>query len=298
MEFNREICCIGHITHDRVVTPGRVEEMPGGTAWYFANAMASLDPDACSLVTRVGPDESAAAGELANRGIAVRKLPSRTSVMFENIYGDNPDYRIQRVGAKADPFECSDTQGICARVWHLGALLADDFPSTMIPNLSKLGLVSVDAQGFLRKVTGCRVEPCAMKEMEELLRNITVLKANEQEMVALTGETDVRHAAKRLGSMGVRESVLTLGSKGSVVHTAVDGAFYTIPAFAVPGTVDATGCGDTYMAGYLWRRLRGDDPGRAGLFAAALCSLKLRGSGPFRSSANDVERLAGSWPGR
>ena len=53
-----QICCIGHITHDRIITPQRTMEMAGGTALYFSWALHAIDPTFdFSLVTKVG-DES------------------------------------------------------------------------------------------------------------------------------------------------------------------------------------------------------------------------------------------------
>ncbi len=32
----KDICCIGHVTRDRIVTPEKTVYMPGGTAYYMA----------------------------------------------------------------------------------------------------------------------------------------------------------------------------------------------------------------------------------------------------------------------
>ncbi len=59
----REIICIGHITHDHIVTPLIDLHIPGGTAWYFAwgmHALAQSDDAPVSpyrLITAVGPDD-------------------------------------------------------------------------------------------------------------------------------------------------------------------------------------------------------------------------------------------------
>ena len=38
-----DICCIGHITLDKIVTPRAVKHMAGGTAFYFSNAIRNMD---------------------------------------------------------------------------------------------------------------------------------------------------------------------------------------------------------------------------------------------------------------
>ena len=45
------LCCIGHITLDKIVTPKRTLHMPGGTSFYFAHGMSKLDTSDFLLVT-------------------------------------------------------------------------------------------------------------------------------------------------------------------------------------------------------------------------------------------------------
>ena len=52
--------------------------------------------------------------------------------------------------------------------------------------------------------------------------------------------------------------------------------------------VDATGCGDTYTIGYLYQRVSGAGIEEAGRFAAAMSTLKIKKSGPFNGSKEDV----------
>ena len=281
-----DICCIGHITHDRIVTPAHTVEMPGGTSFYFAHALGCLDPHCCRLVTAVGESELEAVEDIRRRGIDVKVLPSAQSVCFENIYGANSDERTQRVSAKADPFTVEGLKDVDARFFHLGTLLADDFSLDVIELLAGKGVLSVDAQGYLREVRGEDVVAVDWPGKVEALQHVHMLKANEMEMAVLTGHTDVRQAARQLAAWGVKEVLLTLGSMGSLIYA--DGRFHEIPAYRAENVVDATGCGDTYMAGYLYMRDRGASPLEAGRFAAAMCTIKLGASGPFAASEGDV----------
>ena len=67
--------------------------------------------------------------------------------------------------------------------------------------------------------------------------------------------------------------------------------FYETPAYEPKKLVDATGCGDTYSAGYLYARARGMNYAESGHFAAAMCTLKLEHTGPFAHSIEDVYRI-------
>ena len=284
-----DICCIGHITLDRVITPRFTANMPGGTAYYFAKALRNFPHDGFRLVTSVGAPESGVADELRSDGIDVTVIPSRKSVFFENKYGADMNHRTQRVLAKADPFTVENLSDVEAKVFHLGTLLADDFDLAIIRDLAGRGDVSVDVQGYLRKVVGDQVADVDYELKHEALPYIGILKANEREMEVLTGESDARRAARILSGWGCREVLLTLGDKGSLIH--VGGKFYEIPAIAAPELVDATGCGDTYMAGYLHMRNRGASYTEAGTFAAAMCTVKLGCKGPFSGTEEDVLRL-------
>jgi sugar/nucleoside kinase (ribokinase family) len=287
-----EICCVGHITLDKVVTPRSVVHMAGGTAFYFSNALSRMDVR-YTLVTALAQSEMPTVTELRDKGIEVKVLPSAHTVYFENIYTENQDHRTQRVLQVADPFTVEQLSPIKSRYYHLGPLLAGDIPVDVIRDLSKQGKVSLDAQGYLRKVENQNVLAIDWPAKKEALQYVDILKVNESEMAVLTGKSDVRKGARVLADWGVKEVVITLGSMGSVIYSGQ--AFYTIPAY-IPTTsvVDATGCGDTYMAGYLYRRAKGASIQDAGEFAAAMATLKIEGSGPFTGVKEDVLDLLAS----
>lgn len=281
-----QLCCIGHITLDKVITPQSTVYMPGGTAFYCSHAIRSFGDVSYALVTAVGPTEMNVIDQLRAMNINVTTLPSRHSVYFENIYGDNPDERTQRVLAKADPFTTSSLPDIDAQVYHLGALLADDFSIDVIKDLARKGRVAVDSQGYLREVHEQHVYPIDWANKRETLPYIYYLKVNEHEMEVLTGLSDPHDAARKLHEWGVKEVLVTLGSLGSLIF---DGrAFHRIPAYKPRQTIDATGCGDTYTIGYIYQRTSGKDIEESGRFAAAMSTLKIEKSGPFSGSKEEV----------
>lgn len=282
-----KICCIGHITHDKIITPETEVDMPGGTSYYFAHAMYHLNGGKdFQLVTSLAETDMQAVTDLRQLGINVSVIPSRHTVYFENKYGENQNNRTQRVLAKADPFTVESLKNLKASVFHLGSLLADDFSLQVIESLAERGEVSVDSQGYLREVRGEKVYAVDWKEKREALRHINVLKVNEYEMEVLTGHNDAHDAALQLAEWGVKEVCVTLGNYGSVILE--DNHFYDICAYPPLRVVDATGCGDTYSTGYLYMRSRGANPSEAGHFAAAMSTLKLEANGPFARTEDDV----------
>ena len=287
----KDICCIGHITKDKIVTPNRTVYMAGGTSFYFAYAINQLPKDVTfSLVTAMDPTEKEPVEKMLKAGIDVTLNASRNTVFFENAYfGENQDERKQRVLAKADPFTIEQLKDVEAKVFHLGSLLSDDFSPEVVAYLATKGKVSIDVQGYLREVRDEKVYPIDWKDKLNVLKNTYYLKVNETEMETITGLKEPREAAKLLHSWGVVEVIITLGSEGSLVY--VDDQFYEIPAYAPHEVVDATGCGDTYSAGYLYKRLQGANPTEAGKFAAAMCTIKLEHNGPFNRNVKDIMEI-------
>ena len=282
-----DICCIGHITLDKIVTPKQTTYMPGGTSYYFSHGIKHLkDKDNYKLVTALAPSEYKAVEEMRSAGIQVEVLPSRKTVYFENVYGENQDNRTQRVLAKADPFTVEELKNEEARIFHLGSLLSDDFSLDVVKLLSGKGILAVDAQGYLREVRGEKVFPVDWKDKREALKYIDILKVNEHEAEVLTGYKDAKQAALQLAEWGVKEVLLTLGSLGSLIYA--EGVFHQIPAYPPKEVVDATGCGDTYAMGYLYMRNKGASYKEAGCFAAAMSTIKLEKSGPFSGTEEQV----------
>lgn len=283
-----DICTIGHITLDKVVTDQSVKHMPGGTSFYFSKALRSFDINYV-LVTALAQKEQYIVEDLRQDGIEVHALPSDHTVYFENIYRTNQDHRDQNVHHKAASFGSADMPEIEAKIFHLGPLLSDDISGELVKKLAQKGLVSLDIQGYLRYVENKKVRYRDWADKKELLPHVGILKANELEMEVITGKTDPHEGANILADLGVKEVIITLGSKGSLVYT--DNRFSTIPAFKPSAVVDATGCGDTYMAGYLWKKVNGATVQEAGEFGAAMATLKIESSGPFRGTPETVESL-------
>jgi sugar/nucleoside kinase (ribokinase family) len=287
-----DICCIGHITADKVVTKQSVVYMPGGTAFYFSKAVSHLELQYL-LVTAVAPQDQHLLDPLLADGITIETQPTQHTVCFENIYSENQDHRIQKVSKQADPFNPACMNGISATVFHLGPLLAADIPGEMIMQLASRAKVSIDVQGLLRKVESEQVIATDWRAKKSLLPYVHILKANNEEAAVLTGVADIRASAELLAEWGVKEVVITLGSLGSLIYA--DGIFTEIPAYTPTAVVDATGCGDTYMAGYLYQRIKGKNILEAGKFGAAMATLKIQASGPFCGNEESVWEVVNTY---
>ena len=289
-----DICCVGHITKDKIVTPANVIHTAGGTAFYFSYAIKVFNDINYFLCTIVGENEQNKVQELIDNGIKVKTGTCKHSVFFENIYGENSDERIQKVLSKAEPFGVEMVKNIKASIIHLGPLLNDDFSIDTIKTFDKNQLLSLDVQGFLRTVKDDgHVIPVDWQEKEAVLKNIHFLKANEYELKTMTGTNDIINGINMVYTWGVKEIIITLGSHGSVIFDGID--YHKIPAFKPRKFVDVTGCGDTYMAGYLYSRSKNKIIQDAGNCAAAMASLKIENTGSFNAEIEDIVKCINSF---
>ena len=111
----------------------------------------------------------------------------------------------------------------------------------------------VDLQGLVRTATIGRLETNA--HIGDVLPHVEVLKLNDEEAKTLVGSAD----PEKLRALGVREAILTLGSKGAWVVTRE--LVEHVPAVPVDGDVDPTGAGDSFSVAYLHAYTR-RQPGR------------------------------------
>lgn len=82
----KDICCIGHITRDKIVTPRQTVYMAGGTSFYFAYALNALPQRVpFELVTKVGNDGLETVEQMRQAGINVRNYASAHTV-FSKIF--------------------------------------------------------------------------------------------------------------------------------------------------------------------------------------------------------------------
>lgn len=96
----------------------------------------------------------------------------------------------------------------------------------------------------------------AFKTVETVIPIVHLLKVNETELALLCGGGDVEAGSRTLVERGPLACVVTLGAKGSYFRVTDGGGH--VPGFAVR-TVDATGCGDAFVAALLARLTAAED---------------------------------------
>lgn len=287
-----DACVIGHITKEIIRIKDKVErEIPGGTAYYSSMALRSVGLKVAVITKMSREDRDSLLYELEKTGITVFCRKSKQTTIFENIYsGRNLGVRVQKVKAVSSPFSPADLGEVSAKIFHVGPLTNMDVSPDLLKAVSlRADLISLDIQGLLREIEDSEVRIQDWREKREGLACIDILKADEEEAAILSGEENVKKAALALSQFGPREIVITSGSRGSLIFG--NGKFHRILAFPPRKIIDPTGCGDTYMGGYISRRLRSNDVSQAGTFAANLASLEIERFGAL--DGTELPRLFG-----
>lgn len=107
----------------------------------------------------------------------------------------------------------------------------------------------LDPQGFLRRAMGNRIGLVRDARMLKYLKYVDYMKADQEEVLALSGKKVLREGIKLLLNTGLKGLLLSEGSKRSSLIMA-DGAHYQL---RVPHTnvLDGVGMGDLMGAGFL-----------------------------------------------
>ncbi|MFQ5819200.1 MAG: PfkB family carbohydrate kinase [Candidatus Heimdallarchaeota archaeon] len=286
-----DICIIGHVTRDIIRIRDVTRKIPGGTAYYTSLPLQRLGLNVAVITKLAAEDKTSLLNELKQNGITIFCGESPETTIFENIYHEETrSDRVQKVRAIATSFSPRDIDQVSAPVFHLGPLTKEDIPLKLLEELSKRNvLISLDIQGFIRNIENEIVRESDWAGKQKGLVFVDILKANINEARILTGEDNAEQAASRLAEYGPREIIVTLGNKGSVIYS--NKQIYRIPAFPPKKIVDPTGCGDTYIAGYLYQRLRSSDHDKIGRFAAKLATLKLETFGSLQLEGEALRTL-------
>ena len=282
-----DVLYIGNYTKDTIVSPAGTKIVDGGAVNYAAHAAARLGKNV-AVVTRLARDDEHVVEKLKQSGIDcyVSYAPKSTLLKLEYPTTD-PDIRTLSVVSVTDSITARDVEKLDARVAVIGSSLRGEVGIDVIRALKdKDMLVAADMQGFVRVLRGSELKYELWDEMGSTLALLDVVKSDGVEAEFLTGETDLHKAAKFYAAMGPREIVLT-HQDGLLIYA--DGEFQEMK-FYPASLVGRSGRGDTCLGTYVAQRLS-LSPREAGVWAAAVTSLKMESIGPFDRSLGEVEEL-------
>jgi sugar/nucleoside kinase (ribokinase family) len=282
-----DVVCIGNYTKDTIITPAGTTHVDGGAVNYAAQALARLGLK-IAVVTRLAKEDDRVVKNLHAAGVECFATYSPQSTCMKLEYPtQDPDIRTLSVPSTAGTITGSDVNGIQSRAAVIGSSLRGEVGLDVIRALKEKGIVvAVDVQGFVRVLKNGELTKEPWPEMQETLALADIVKSDAVEAEFLTGATDIYKAAAFYAALGPREIVLT-HKDGLLIHAC--GEFHALQFY--PARLNGrSGRGDTCVATYVGMRLS-KPPKEAGIWAAALTSLKMEKQGPFDRTRADVEQL-------
>ncbi len=235
---------VGSIALDSVKTPfGEVTDALGGSANYAA--MASKNFCDTKIVGVVGEDYPFDYIELLkHNGVNVEGLEIKPGNTFrwKGVYNDlnraeTLDTQLN-VFAEFNPV-LPESYNSCQYLF-----LGNIHPSLQLSVLNQMPNVKIsacDTMNFWIERT--------KDELLEVIRRVTILFINEDEIRMLTGEENIFKAADLIAEMGPKLIIVKRGEHGALaVHK--DYYFFT-PIYPVKNVVDPTGAGDSFAGGFM-----------------------------------------------
>jgi sugar/nucleoside kinase (ribokinase family) len=282
-----DIAFLGHYTKDTIVSASGTRVVDGGAFNYGAHVAARAGLKVAA-VTRLAQEDFGVVDELVQLGVDVfaKATPQSTCLRLE-YPTSNVDERVIHVTSTAGAFTPTEVKNLQARALVIGASMRGEVGLGVIEELAhKDALLAADVQGFVRVARDGVLIYEAWPEKGAVLAHVDVLKTDAVEAQMLTGQADMRVAARMLADLGPGEIVLT-HRDGVLVYAG--GQFYGA-GFYPQNLVGRSGRGDTCLAAYIVRRLTAP-PTAATIWAAAVTSLKMEAEGPFRRDMREVEEL-------
>ncbi|HOC88081.1 MAG TPA: PfkB family carbohydrate kinase [bacterium] len=283
---NYDIVLLGNYTKDTIVSKTGTRQVDGGGFNYGAH-VARMMGLRTAAVTRLARSDAHVVDALT--AIGVDAFPAWTPYSTDmRLYypTDNVDNRILSVTHTAGSFTPDQFTGLEAKAFLINASARGEVDLDVISFLRKKhALLSADAQGFVRIINGEGVlEFDSWEAKSEVLPYFDILKTDAVEARTMTGEEDIRVAARMIAGLGPKEVVL---SHRDGLLVLADGEYYEAPFLPEP-LVGRSGRGDTCIAAYVCKRLTAG-PAEATIWAAAVTSLKMEAEGPIKRSVADVE---------
>jgi sugar/nucleoside kinase (ribokinase family) len=282
-----DVTFIGNYTKDTIIDKGGERIVDGGAFNYGANVAARLGLKTCAI-TRLAAEDIRVVKSLEAIGIDVFPEYTSESTRLRLVYpSDNPDERQIFVDASAGSFQPRQVADLRTKTVVVGASFRGEVGLDVLQVLEqRKATIALDVQGYVRSVRDGLLVAEPWPERNKVLPLVRFLKADIAEAEILTGNRDLREAARMLSGMGSKEIVLT-HRDGVLVY---DGQQFHEAGFHPRQLVGRSGRGDTCIAAYACRRLA-CDPAQAVVWAAAITSLKMESNGPFSASVADTEHL-------
>jgi len=283
-----DLAIIGNYTKDTIVSPAGTRNVDGGGFNYGVHVGAMMGLNVAAI-TRLAKSDDHVVEALLKLGVDVYPHYSENSTHMRLFYPTTDvDNRVLSVTSVAEPFQPEHVKNIDTKVFLINASTRGEVNLDVINAMHERDcLVVADVQGFVRIIDeDGQLQYDSWSGKEKILSKINILKSDAVEAECLTGESNIKKAAKQLAQLGPEEIVLT-HKEGLLVYANTE--FYEVP-FLPENLIGRSGRGDTCIAAYMSRRLSAS-AAESTIWAAAITSLKMEAEGPILRRKEEVQNL-------
>jgi sugar/nucleoside kinase (ribokinase family) len=236
---------VGSVAYDGVETPhGKVDRMLGGAGTYIALSASFFTK--INLVGIVGEDfEADDEAILRKRGVdlaGLEKVPGKT-FFWAGVYSDNMNERTTlttELNVFAD-FNPSLPDSYRSAPYAFCGNIHPTLQKQVRSQMNSPRFVGGDTMNFWIEGTP--------SELAETIREWDFLLINDSEARQLSGEHNLRKAARKIIEMGPKTLVIKRGEYGAILFRP-DG-YFIAPGFLLEDVFDPTGAGDSFAGGFM-----------------------------------------------
>jgi sugar/nucleoside kinase (ribokinase family) len=256
-----KIAVLSHIVSDCIQDKeDRITKSLGGPACYGGLTAKQFGFEV-TLATKVGNDFSPQNIDfLRNKGIAIKEYQVAQYPTTKFRLTVNKDFRELFLLSKCAPLTVEDIQNIHTDCWLVSPVI-DEVPANVLTaivkdNDKKRNFVMLDPQGYMRVVNPLSGQISLLDDLPLDLSGITAIKADKEELAALTGGLGGLEGMQFLqSSKGVRFVISTEDKFIHLLHNEMH--YWTKLDIDTP---DSTGAGDILSAAFCCSYLREKDP--------------------------------------
>ena len=240
------IVVVGSVAYDGVETPyGKVDRMLGGACTYIALAASYFNP--VQIVAVVGDDfDESDADFLQSRGIdltGLERVPGGKTFFWQGVYSQDMN---DRTTLRTDLNVFADFQPKLPETYKSADYL-------LLGNIQPALQRSVRNQmNGVRLVGGDTMNYWINDYREELLETLKgwdFLLINDSEARLLSGETNLKRAARKILGMGPSTLVIKRGEYGAMLFR--EDQYFIVPGYLLDEVFDPTGAGDCFAGGFV-----------------------------------------------
>ncbi|MGH9631706.1 MAG: PfkB family carbohydrate kinase [Bryobacteraceae bacterium] len=239
------IVVVGSVAYDGLETPhGKVDRILGGACTYIALSASFFSP--VKIVAVVGEDfDQADVDFLASRNIdlaGLERVPGKT-FFWQGIYSEDMN---DRTTVRTDLNVFADFSPKLPESYKTQ-------PYLILGNIQPALQREVRAQmNGARLVGGDTMNFWINDYREELLATLSewdFLLINDSEARLLSGESNLKRAAKKILDMGPNTLVIKRGEYGAMLFR--QDQFFIVPGYLLEEVFDPTGAGDCFAGGFM-----------------------------------------------